>query len=439
MYTISKAHLLATAAVLSLIITTFLIFGTQYSTSVANYALKTSLQTGGCPPQHVAVEMPVSSSNTTDWEFQVARDGNNYGLTPPQCRAAFPKLFAEIDNATATRAQNPITFEELDQIEMADGMVRGVIADGQLYILSYTPQPVTFSRAKATLHALHRALAASPTVLPPLEFILTTEDFYLPPSPHPQKPGAGPPPIWSYTKLAHHTHTWLMPDFGYWSWPEVQIGPYAALRNRIAALESALPFAQKRKQLLWRGSTATNPGVRGTLLKASQGKSWSSVHTLDWDSADASATGLPSAFLPMHEHCAYMFLAHTEGRSFSGRGKYLLNCRSVVLSHPLTWREAHHAALVAAPHPAANYVVVEEEGWADLDAKMRWLIDHPEAAERIAEEAVRTFRDRYLTPAAEACYWRELIVKYSGVLGFVPVVEGREGVVAFEDWVLGVS
>ncbi|PYI13082.1 hypothetical protein BO99DRAFT_397476 [Aspergillus violaceofuscus CBS 115571] len=443
MYTISKAHLLATAAVLSLIISTFLIFGTQYSTSVAQYALKTSLQPGGCPPQHV--EIP--ASNTTDWEFQVARDGNNYGLTPLQCRAAFPKLFVEIDNATATRAQNPITFEELDQVEMADGMVRGVIADGQLYILSYTPQPFTFSRAKATLHALHRALAASPTAPPPLEFILTTEDFYLPPSPHPQNPGAGPPPpppIWSYTKLPHHRHTWLMPDFGYWSWPEVQIGPYPALRQRIAALESGLPFPQKRKQLLWRGSTATNPGVRGTLLKASQGKSWASVHTLDWDSTSSTSgsasnvRGMPEAFVPMHEHCAYMFLAHTEGRSFSGRGKYLLNCRSVVLSHPLTWREAHHAALVAAPHPAANYVLVEEAGWGDLDRKMEWLIDHPDAAERIADEAVRTFRDRYLTPAAEACYWRELVVQYSGVLGFVPVVEGREGAVAFEDWVLGV-
>ncbi|OJJ97719.1 hypothetical protein ASPACDRAFT_62689 [Aspergillus aculeatus ATCC 16872] len=446
MYTISKAHLLAAAAVLSLIFTTFLIFGTQYSTSVAKYALKTSLQTGGCAPP--PVELPMSSNTTSAWEFQVARDGNNYGLTAPQCRAAFPKLFVEIDNSTATRAQNPIRFEELDQIEMADGMVRGMIADGQLYIISYTPQPVTFSRAKATLHALHRALAASPTPLPPLEFILTTEDFYLPPTTS-QPTTAGGSPIWSYTKLPHHRHTWLMPDFGYWSWPEVAIGPYRALRTRIAALEASLPFPQKRKQLLWRGSTATNPAVRGTLLKAAQGKSWSSVHTLDWDSTSESSagsgsgsgsgSGLPEAFLPMHEHCGYMFLAHTEGRSFSGRGKYLLNCKSVVLSHPLSWREAHHAALVAAPHPEANYVVVEEEGWGDLDAKMRWLIDHPEVAERIAEEAVRTFRDRYLTPAAEACYWRELVAAYSRVLGFVPVLEGREGVVAFEDWVLGVS
>lgn len=29
-------------------------------------------------------------------------------------------------------------------------------------------------------------------------------------------------------------------------------------------------------------------------------------------------------------------------------------------------------------------------------------------AERIAENSVKTFRERYLTPAAEACYWRAL-------------------------------
>jgi hypothetical protein len=29
----------------------------------------------------------------------------------------------------------------------------------------------------------------------------------------------------------------LMPDFGYWAWPEVQIGPYHEVRRRIAAID----------------------------------------------------------------------------------------------------------------------------------------------------------------------------------------------------------
>jgi hypothetical protein len=36
------------------------------------------------------------------------------------------------------------------------------------------------------------------------------------------------------------------------------------------------------------------------------------------------------------------------------------------------------------------------------------LLQNPRKAERIATNNVKTFRERYLTPAAEACYWRGL-------------------------------
>lgn len=39
---------------------------------------------------------------------------------------------------------------------------------------------------------------------------------------------------------------------------------------------------------------------------------------------------------------------------------------------------------------------------------MHRLLADPPAAQRIADNNVRTFRERYLTPAAEACYWRAL-------------------------------
>lgn len=36
------------------------------------------------------------------------------------------------------------------------------------------------------------------------------------------------------------------------------------------------------------------------------------------------------------------------------------------------------------------------------------LLQNPSKAERIATNSVKTFRERYLTAAAEACYWRGL-------------------------------
>jgi hypothetical protein len=50
---------------------------------------------------------------------------------------------------------------------------------------------------------------------------------------------------------------------------------------------------------------------------------------------------------------------------------------------------------------------------------MEWLLAHPHDAARIARNNVATFRDRYLTPAAEACYWRKLIHEWAAH-GFEP-------------------
>ncbi|EPS29460.1 hypothetical protein PDE_04409 [Penicillium oxalicum 114-2] len=362
------------------------------------------------------------------WQFVTRRDALNHGLSDAQCQSAFPKLFTEIDKSASLRSQTPITFNDLDSREVEDGMVRAMINNGQLYIIEYASMPVTASRARATLNSLHRALIADPDrhLLPDIEFILTSEDFATEPT--------GPGPIWAYSKRDADDSVWLMPDFGYWAWPEVRIGPYEEVRRRISVIDegethsdgtvtAGLKFHEKRKQLVWRGSLATNPPVRGKLLKSAQGKSWASVRVIDWDDENDIRFNL----LPIEDHCRYMFLAHTEGRSFSGRGKYLFNCRSVVISHPLTWREAHHAALVATG-PDANYVEVNHD-FSDLSRKVDYLIDNPGVAERIAENAVRTFRDRYLTPAAESCYWRHLIRRYGSVLDFEPSLfaTGRDG------------
>ena len=120
------------------------------------------------------------------------------------------------------------------------------------------------------------------------------------------------------------------------------------------------------------------------------------------------------------------------------------NSRSVVISHPLIWREAHHAALVPSG-PETNFVQVDSE-FSDLDRKMKYLIDNPEAAERIANNAVKTLRDRYLTPAAESCYWRQLIRQYASVSDLQPDLyaknkEGKMGMRGqhFESWILTAS
>lgn len=46
---------------------------------------------------------------------------------------------------------------------------------------------------------------------------------------------------------------------------------------------------------------------------------------------------------------------------------------------------------------------------------MNYYLKHPKEAKQIAENSAKVFRDRYLTPAAQACYWRKLFNGWASV------------------------
>lgn len=94
------------------------------------------------------------------------------------------------------------------------------------------------------------------------------------------------------------------------------------------------------------------------------------------------------------------------GRSYSGSLKYRQACRSVVVAHQLQYIQHYHYLLVSSG-PHQNYVEVNRN-FSDLSETMDSLLNDPDTAERIANNSVSTFRERYLTLAADACYWRAL-------------------------------
>lgn len=87
--------------------------------------------------------------------------------------------------------------------------------------------------------------------------------------------------------------------------------------------------------------------------------------------------------------------------------------------HRFEWVEPHTHLLVPSSDANAkqNFVLVERN-FSNLESQVEYLLKHPEEAQAIAEEGARVFRDRYLTPAAQACYWRRLFNAWRGVMGF---------------------
>lgn len=98
-----------------------------------------------------------------------------------------------------------------------------------------------------------------------------------------------------------HT-TWLMPDYGFWSWPEPHIGTLLEAREKIAKVDGPLSWEEKDDRAVFRGSKHWNGALRGKLLEVGEGKEWADVQALKW--------GVNS--LGMEDFCKYKFLIYTE-------------------------------------------------------------------------------------------------------------------------------
>jgi hypothetical protein len=150
---------------------------------------------------------------------------------------------------------------------------------------------------------IYRSLTAlpDPRIIPNIEFTIDATDRAQV-SPFPSERT-----IWSWARNKSDEHPWVIPDFDGWSYPDDSIGGYAAFRETVQGIDK--PWGEKIKKALWRGSTSLHPvdepQLRTRLLKVAKGKAWSDVKPLDWD------TG--KNVVPMHEHCNWQYLIHTEG------------------------------------------------------------------------------------------------------------------------------
>ncbi|KAH8595077.1 glycosyl transferase family 90-domain-containing protein [Bisporella sp. PMI_857] len=375
-----------------------------------------------------ATTQPIqNTSQEAEWLFDSTRDARDFRLTAKQCNTAFPGLFTEIDKAVSYRKTiGNVTPSDLDLSWQEDGGVRALIYDQQLYIIEARfGSDFQITRSLAILHAIHRAIITSPEPVPNIEFSFAAEDF--------ADPDHLGKTVWALSRTSDQPEKWIMSDFGYWSWSVDLVGAYQEIRDQIAETERA--WEEKERKLVWRGWTKNN-ARRKELLRITSGKDWADVQEVRWATATKVFSGDEGKVLKASEICQYQFVIQTEGRSYSGRGKYLQNCNSVVFMRRPTWIEPHHAVL-SSSGPSQNYVEIKDD-FSDLESKVLELLADQEKAKRIAENSVRTFRDGALTPAAQACYWRELFRGWAGVSfvpeGWVAGARGKRRGVPFETW-----
>jgi hypothetical protein len=140
----------------------------------------------------------------------------------------------------------------------------------------------------------------------------------------------------------------------------------------------------------------------------------------------------PGEPLPMAEHCRYQFLAHAEGITYSGRLKYLMQCASVVITHENEWLQHFHH-LINFEGADQNMIKVRGPSFEGIVETVEFLQEDADFAKKVVKNSLATFRDRYLSPAATECYWRELLFQWGKLIPWnVNVADS----VTYEDFIL---
>ncbi|ORY69310.1 glycosyl transferase family 90-domain-containing protein [Leucosporidium creatinivorum] len=346
----------------------------------------------------------------------------NKRLSEAECSLGFPRLWPAL---TATRehfSKNGITEKDLEEVEKEDG-TRVAIIDGQLFVKRFHGEWTT--RSQAILASLNEAVVTAPEPIADVEFWFRGSDTVAP-GPHfglnRIDSNQGDEQMWllvsddlsfSSCSLRPVTDFWrlLQPDFGFWSWPEPRVLGWAEARRKARLVDAATPWASKANKLFWRGALLAP--LRDELRNLASGFPWGDVGEINWSNGEGRVA--------IEDHCRHKYLASVEGRSYSGRLKYLALCRSVIVSHKMRYTQSFHGALDGADgSPDQNIIILKENSWSGLPETMEALLADQNRAEFIAENAVRTLRGRYLTPAATSCYWRRALAEYASVQRFAP-------------------
>lgn len=374
---------------------------------------------------------------------------------------------------------------------------RVIIYDNQVYLKTYRQSD--FTRSQAALHLLHLSVVTARERLPNVEFCINLVDW-------------GSRGKFGLDRSPELQDVWLMPDYGWFAWPEVSywrqgmiacmqalltsdplfdlqhVGSYKDYRRRAAKVEEEIGWEGKKDMLFWRGSMKVGTADRESMKQMSDGHEWSDVKEVIW--ADGASNAVS-----MEDHCRWKFHGFPEGNTYSGRLRYLQNCRVVIVTHEPRWIQHWTHLYNADPNsPDQNIVFVEPPGrdakqvtvhdengqerkdatWYNLPKTMDWLLKNDDRAKLIADNQWDFFRQRwvsrqrarrvagaymrflhrlpgsnssncrsftppirrrYISPASATCYWRKLIKGFATVQLYEVDLSGAE--TAYETWLLG--
>eukprot|EP00300_Choanocystis_sp_HF-7_P039515 c584_g1_i2.p1 GENE.c584_g1_i2~~c584_g1_i2.p1 ORF type:complete len:574 (+),score=83.17 c584_g1_i2:30-1751(+) len=317
----------------------------------------------------------------------------------------------------------------LESYEMSCGT--GLAINGMLYA---SVQKYYIYRPTSFLNLLGLAFVKYPhlaMMLPPVEFIWDQTD-----APLQNAPPSELAPVLGYTgRSGPETTSIAVPDYSYdmsetISSRESPMRTWDAAYHALQQYSAAVPYEKRIKKALFRGAgNRYRFGMTDYLIKT-----YNFNGTNDW--LDYDMIGLQNGWVfkapsvPTSNYSNYAVQIYIDGNGASARFKYLLLSGSPVIKFipPVGDNMQFEMWYFPFLEPNVHYVPISR--YDELEGAVKSLLDNPERAKRMADDAAAVML-RYLHPDSHPCYYMATLAALVPKLSYQPRVHKGLFPVAF--------
>lgn len=323
----------------------------------------------------------------------------------PSC----PSFFHWIHHDLAPWTKSRISISNLNEARNVSAF-RLIISGGRLYVDFY--YDCVQSRTMFTIWGMLQLLKRYPGRVPDVDLMFDCMDKPVIERSQYNPSTKPPPPLFRYCTTKDHFDI-PFPDWSFWGWPEVNIGPWDEEFRSIKVGSQALKWTKKHPVAYWKGNPDVMSPVRAELLKCNDSRTWGAqIMRQNW--GEEARTGFDQSKLS--KQCNHRYKIYAEGYAWSVSLKYIISCGSLSLIIDPQYEDFFSRGLA----PRKSYWPVSSSNLCkSIKFAVDWGNEHPLEAEAIGKGGQDFMQDLNMEHVYDYMY--HLIVEYSKLLDFEPI------------------
>ncbi|XP_021715534.1 O-glucosyltransferase rumi homolog [Chenopodium quinoa] len=324
----------------------------------------------------------------------------------PSKLASCPAFFRYIHRDLAPWSKSRISLQRVMEAKEYAAF-RVVIVGGRLFVDFY--YACVQSRMMFTVWGLLQLLKRYPGLVPDVDLMFDCMDK---PAINRTEHRSRPLPLFRYCTTNEHFDI-PFPDWSFWGWPEVNVGPWDAEFRDIKRGSRSRSWPKKWPYAYWKGNPDVGSPIRSALLECNNTKQWrTQILRQDW--GEEARAGYKKSKLS--SQCDHRYKIYAEGYAWSVSLKYILSCGSLTLLIAPQYEDFFTRGLL----PKKNYWPVPRTDLCpNIKQAVDWGNSHPAEAAAMGK-AGQDYMDT-LNMDRVYDYMFHLLMEYSKLQDFKPI------------------